>query len=77
MYLDDIFIYINNAGQRYIKNIYKVLKASKNYSFFTKFKKYWFHKYNSRFLSYFVLNKEIRIKDQKVKIVKKIGLNQS
>lgn len=55
VYLNNIFIYINNLKQGYINIVQFILEVLKKYSFYTNFKKYHFYKNKVRLLGYIVL----------------------
>ena len=43
IYLNDIFIYINEIHENHIKYIYQILQHFLNYNLYIKLKKYKFH----------------------------------
>ena len=43
VYLDDIFVYIKDPKQGYVKAVWWVLEVFRKYSLYTKMKKYWFY----------------------------------
>ena len=55
VYLDDIFIYIEDPGQRHIEAVRWVLDVLRRHRLFVNLKKYQFHNDEVCFLGYIVL----------------------
>ncbi len=70
MYLDDIFIYTENWGQRHVKAVHWVLEVLRKQGLFANLKKCHFHKDEVRFLGYVVLAQGAQIEEEKIKAVK-------
>ena len=70
VYLDDIFIYIENQSQSYVKAMRWVLDLLRKNGLFANLKKYWFHKDKIRFLGYVVSSEGIQIEDKRIEIVR-------
>ena len=70
IYVDNIFIYIKNSNKTHIDIIWWVLDILQKYRYFVNLKKYWFYKNQVHFYGYIILVQKIKIKDNKIKIVK-------
>ena len=75
VYLDDIFIYVENISQAYINAVWWVLELLRKNGFFANLKKYCFHRDKVKFLGYIFSAQRIQIEDERIEAVK-IGLNQ-
>ena len=70
VYLDDILIYTSNDRDSHVVVICWVLEQSKKFLLFVNLKKCQFYQEEFWFLSYLVSSKSIRIKDEKIEVVK-------
>ena len=70
VYLDDILIYTEDAGQAHVNAIRWVLNKLRKYGFFAHLKKCRFHKDEIRFLGYVVLAQGVKIEDEQIEVVK-------
>ena len=70
VYLDDIFIYIKDIGQAHVNAVWWVLDLVRKNVLFANLKKSFFHQDQVRFLGYVVSAQEIRIEDEKIKVVR-------
>ena len=70
IYLDDILIYTEDPGQPYIKVCW-VLNQLRKYFRFTNLKKCCFHQDEVCFLGYVVSFKEINMRLEQIKVIKK------
>ena len=70
VYLDNIFIYIEDQGRSYMEVMQWVLDLLRKNGLFINLKKCWFYKNEVRFLRYIVLNQGIRMEDEKIKAVR-------
>ena len=70
VYLDDIFIYIEDPGQGHVKAVRWVLNVLRKHRLFANLKKCQFHKDKVCFLGYVVLAEKVRIEDEQIKAVK-------
>ena len=71
VYLDEILIFIENPGQPHVKAIHWILDQLQKYFLFTSLKKCCFYQDEFHFLGYIVSFKEINMKAQQIKVVKK------
>ena len=70
VYLDDIFIYIEDPGQGHMDAVWWVPELLRNNSLFANLKKCCFHQDKVRFLGYVVSTQGIRMQDERIKVVK-------
>ena len=70
VYLDNILIYTEDAGQAHIDAVWWVFKELRKYGLFANLKKCWFYKDEVQFLGYVVSAQGVRMKDEKIKAVK-------
>ena len=70
VYLNDIFVYIKDLGQGYIKTVKKMLDVLRRHRLFANLKKCQFYKDKVCFLSYIVLAQGVRIEDKQMEAVK-------
>lgn len=70
IYLDDIFIYIEDPDQSHVAAVQWVLDILRKHSLFVNFKKCHFCKNKICFLGYAVLSQKIKIKDKKIEKVR-------
>ena len=70
VYLDNIFFYIKDLGQGYIKAMRWVLDVLRRHKLFANLKKCQFHKNKICFLGYIVLAQGVKIEDKQIKAVK-------
>ena len=70
VYLDNIFIYSNDLGQRHMKGLWWVLDILRKNGLFAILKKCQFHKKKLQFLGYIVSSQGIQIEDEKIKAVR-------
>ena len=70
VYLDDILIYTEVQGRGHVEAVQWVLDILRKNGLFANLKKCWFHKDKVRFLGYIVLSQGIRIKDERIEVVK-------
>ena len=54
VYLDDIFIYIENEGEGHVQAVHLVLDQLRKFSLYANLKKCWFHQEEVWFLSYII-----------------------
>ena len=64
IYLDDMFIYIVNAGKEYIQAVQWVLDKMRKHSLYANLKKCRFHQHEVRFLGYIVSHQGIQMKEE-------------
>ena len=69
VYLDDIFIYIENKGKKHIKPLWWIFDQLWKHLLYDKFKKCQFHQDEVRFLSYIVFHQNIRVKKEQIKAI--------
>ncbi len=67
VYLDDIFIYTENAGEEYVQAVWYVLDKLRLYA---NFKKCWFYQDEVRFLGYIVSHQSIQMEEKQIKAVR-------
>ena len=70
VYLDDIFIYIEEPGQAHVNAVWWVSKELRKHGLFANFKKCQFLKDKVRFLGYVVSVHGVQIEDERIKAVK-------
>ena len=70
VYLDDIFIYTKDQGQAHVDALQWILKELKKNGLFANLKKCRFHKNKIRFLKYVVSAQGVRMKEQRIDVVK-------
>ena len=70
MYLDDILIYTEDAGQVHVEAIRWVLGELRKHGLFANLKKCRFHQEEVRFLGYVVSSQGIRMEEEKIDAVK-------
>ena len=70
IYLDNIWIYTKDLSQPYIEAIYWILNQLQKYFLFANPKKYYFHQDEIRFLGYVVSYKDIRMKAERIEVIK-------
>ena len=70
MYLDDIFIYIENQSQGHMEAVWWVLEILRKNGLFANLKKYQFHKDEVQFLGYVVSSQGIQMEDKSIEAVK-------
>ncbi len=70
VYLDDILIYIENEGKRYVQAVRWVLDQLRKHSLYAKLKKYRFHQDKVRFLGYIVSHQGIQMEEKRIKDVR-------
>ena len=70
VYLDDILIYTDDDGDRYVAAIQWMLEQFRKFLLFANLKKCWFHQKEVQFLDYVVFSKSIRMEDKKIEAVK-------
>ena len=59
IYLNDIFIYINNIHENYVKHIYQILQGFLDYDLYIKLEKYKFHVQEIQFLNFIIFSNDI------------------
>ena len=69
IYLDDIFIYINNSLENYINHIYQVFQCFFDNDFYIKFEKYKFHIQEIKFLNFIILFNNFTINSNHIIII--------
>ena len=69
-YLNDIFIYTEDLGQAHVDAIWWVLEELRKNGLFANLKKCHFYKDEVRFLRYVISAQRIRIKEEKIDVVK-------
>ena len=70
VYLDDILIYIKDAGQGHVEATQWVLRKLRKHGLFVNLKKCCFHQENVRFLGYIVSSQKICIEEEIIDAVK-------
>ena len=70
MYLNDILIYTEDAGQGYVEAVWWVLKEHRKHSLFANLKNCCFHQEEVRFLGYVVSSQGIRMEEERIDAVK-------
>ena len=70
VYLNDILIYTKNTGQAHVDADCQVLEKLKKHGLFADLKQCQFHKDEVCFLEYVVLAQRIRIKDERIEVVR-------
>ena len=70
VYLDYIFIYTDDDGDRHVSAVQWVLEQLRKFSLFANLKKCRFHQEEVRILGYLVSSKGIRIEDERIEAVK-------
>ena len=70
VYLDDILIYTENAGQGYLEAVRWVLRELLKHGLFANLKKYCFHQEEVRFLGYVVSSQKICMEEERIDAVK-------
>ena len=70
VYLDDIFIYIEDPGQGHVEAVRWVLDILRRHRLFANLKKCWFHKDEICFLGYIVLAQRVKMEDEQIEAVK-------
>ena len=70
VYLDDILIYIENAGQGHVEAVQQVFGEPGKHGLFADLKKCRFHLEEVRFLGQVVSSQEIRMKEERIEFVK-------
>ena len=69
VYLDDILIYTEDAGQAYVDAICWVLEELRKHGLFANLKKCWFHKDKVCFLRYVVSAQGVQIENERIEAV--------
>ena len=64
VYLDDIFIYIEDPGQGHVEAVGWVLDVLRRHGLFANLKKCQFHKNEVYFLGYIVSAQRVRMEDE-------------
>lgn len=67
VYLDNIFIYMESKGKKYVEAIWLVLDQLRKYLLYANLKKYQFHQDEVRFLGYIVSHQSIRMEKEQIK----------
>ena len=70
VYLNDIFIYIEDPSQAYVNVVWWILEELRKNNLFANLKKCCFHKDKVRFLAYVVSVQGVRIEEERIKVVK-------
>ena len=70
VYLDDILIYTEDAGQVHVEAVRWVLGELRKHGLFANLKKCRFHQEEVRFLGYVVSSQGIRMEEEKIDAVK-------
>ena len=70
MYLDDILIYTEDAGQVHVEAVWRVLGELRKHGLFANLKKCRFHQQEVRFLGYVVSSQRIRMEEERIDAVK-------
>ena len=70
MYLDNILIYIETAGQDHVETIRWVLGELRKYDLFASLKKCHFHQKEVRFLGYIISSQGIYMEKERIDAVK-------
>lgn len=71
VYLNYLLIYIKNPSQALVNIICYILDQLTKHKFFMNVKKYCFHKNKVGFFGYIIIGYRIRMKDKKIKAIKK------
>ena len=70
VYLDNIFIYTEDPGWGHVEALWWVLDFLKKNGLFANLKKYRFYKDEVQFLEYVISSQSIRMKDEKIEVVR-------
>ena len=70
VYLDEILIYTEDAGQAHVNAVWWVFEELRKHGLFANFKKCWFYKDEVRFLGYVVSAQGVWMKDKRIEAVK-------
>ena len=70
VYLNDIFIYIEDPCQAYVDAVWWVFEELRKTGLFANLKKCRFYKYEVRFLGYVVSAQRVRIDEERIDVVK-------
>ena len=70
VYLDNILIYIKDAGQAHINAVQKIFEKLRKHSFFANLKNCRFHKDEFCFLRHIPSVQGVQMKEKRIKIVK-------
>ena len=70
LYLDDILIYTEDAGQAYVNAVCWVLEELRKHSLFANLKKCRFYKDEVRFQRYIVSAQGVQIEDKRIEAVR-------
>lgn len=70
VFLEDIFIYIENPIQNYKIAVRWILDILRKHTFFVNFKKCYFYKDRACFLGYIILAQGIKMEDKRIEAVK-------
>ena len=70
VYLDDIFIYTKDPSQAYVDVVCWIFEELRRNGLFANLKKCRFHKDEVRFLGYVVLAQRVRMKEERIDIIK-------
>ena len=70
VYLDDIFIYTEDQGRGHMEAVWWVLDFLRKNGLFANLKKCWFYKDEVQFVGYVVSSHDIRMEDERIKVVR-------
>lgn len=71
IYLDDIFVYMEDPRQGQVKAVWWILEIFRKYGLYANLKKCYFHQDEIRFLAFVIFKNRIRMKEKKINTVKK------
>ena len=71
IYLNDIFLYTKDLEMGHVEAVWWVLEVFRKYNFYVNLKKCCFHQNEVRFLNFVISIDELRIKEERIDIVKK------
>ena len=61
IYLNNILIYIVNAGQAHVNDVWRVLDKLRKHGLFANLKKCWFYKDEIRFYKYVISAQKVQL----------------
>ena len=76
IYLNDILVYLKNKADHKV-HVRKILEALKKVDLRIKSEKSQFHWMKIEFLSYIIINKDIKMNSEKVRVITKLPVSKS
>ena len=70
VYLNNILIYTEDAGQAHVNAVQWMLNKLRKHGLFANLKKCRFYKYEVRFLGYVVSAQRVKMEDEQIEVVK-------